>query len=94
MKDHIKINGKEYPFWFALKAQRSLSDVKNLADKDDMFYLWIAMKYGAIKEKQKFELTEEQVYDLMDSDVDAWREACNLLSEQMGKLVPPMEEKK
>lgn len=79
------INKKEYPFWFAIKAQKELAKME-IEGKDEIVFLWLGLKYGAIKEGKEFKLSEDEVLTMFDLDVKAYGEACNLLSEQMGKL--------
>ena len=83
--NEIKLNGTNYPFWFSIKAQKELAKI-DIDGKDEICFLWLGLKYGAIKEGKEFTLTEEDVLTLFDADVKAYGEACNLLSEQMGKL--------
>jgi hypothetical protein len=84
--DNLQLNGKDYPFWFALKAQREMSKCKTLVDKDDTYFIWLGLKYGAKKENIGFELTEDGLVDLLEDDLEAYEKACQLLGEQMGKL--------
>lgn len=84
--DELKLNDKTYPFWFALKAQREMSSCKNLVDKDDIYFIWLGLKYGAKKENITFDLTEDKLIDILEDDLKAYENACVLLGAQMGKL--------
>ena len=83
--DYIKLNGEDHPFWYAVKAQREVSRV-NLEDKDQIYFLWIGLKYGAIKEKKDFKLSEDDLLDILEDHVDEYISASKMLGEQMGKL--------
>lgn len=84
--DELKLNGKNYPFWFAIKAQREMLGNKNLVDKDDIYFIWLGLKYGALKNKVPFDFTENALVDLLEDDMDAYGKACDLLGAHMGKL--------
>jgi len=83
--DFLKLNKKEYPFLFAIKAQKEMA-AADLAAKDDMYFIWLGLKFGAMAENKIFEFTEEGLVDLFEVDLDAYGEACNLLGAHMGKL--------
>ena len=81
----IEIKGQERPFWFAIKAQRELSKA-DIETKDNMYMVWLGFKYGAIKENVSFDLTEEDIVDFFEVNLEAFKEVKELLAEQMGKL--------
>lgn len=82
----IKIGDKEYPFRFALKAQREMSQCENLETKDDVYFIYLGLKYGAIDDGQKWELNEDQVLDMLENDMEAYGRLCEVLGKQMGDL--------
>ena len=84
--DYIKVKGKDFPFWYALKANREMSKVKDLAEKDDVYFIWLGLKYGALREGLKFELKEQDVVDAFDDNLEEYAEANKVLNEQLGKL--------
>jgi hypothetical protein len=84
--DYIKLNGKDHPFWYAVKAQREVAKV-NLEDKDQVYFIWIGLKYGALKEKKDFKLTEDELLDIFEDNVEEYVQASELLDDQMGKLL-------
>lgn len=83
--DILKLNGVEYPFHYAVKAQSEMGKV-DMSKKDDIYLIWLGLKYGAIKEKKKFVLTEENLLDIFEDDMDALGKACQLLATDLGKL--------
>ncbi len=84
--DELELNEKKYPFWFAIKAQREMLGNKNLVDKDDIYFIWLGLKYGAKKGNIPFELTEGGLIDILEDDMEAYGKACDLLGAHMGKL--------
>ena len=84
--DYITIDKKKYPFWFAIKANRELSKNDKLAEKDDLYFLWLGFKYGSIYEKKTFPYTEEALVDIFEEDIDLFAKAEKLLAVQMGKM--------
>jgi len=83
--DYLKLNKKEYPFLFAIKAQKEMA-AADLTSKDDLYFIWLGLKYGAMAENKVFEFTEEGLVDLFEVDMDAYGAACDLLGSHMGKL--------
>ena len=84
--DYIKIGDKKHPFLFAIKAQREMSKCEDLATKDDIYFLWLAFKYGAICESKECPYTEGGLVDLLETDMELFAKCEALLGEQMGKL--------
>ena len=84
--DYLKLEGQEYPFLYAVKAQREAMKA-NTEEKDDIYFIFLALKYGSRKEGVEFKLTEDKLYDLFEDDLDAYEAACVLLGEQMGKVM-------
>jgi len=83
--DILKLAGKDHPFLFAIKAQREMSKV-NLSEKDDIYFIWLGLKYGAIKDQKEFNLSEDDLVDLFEDDLDAYEQGCKLLGDHLGKL--------
>ena len=83
--DYIKLNEKKYPFWFAMKAQREMMN-EDMSKKDDVYLIWLGLKYGAVAEKTEFNISEDELLDIFELDQDAFKQAYKILSEQMGKL--------
>lgn len=84
--DYITIDKKKYPFLFAIKAQREMSKCEELTEKDDIYFLWLAFKYGSISESKEFPYTEDGLVDLFEVDMELYAKCEALLGEQMGKL--------
>lgn len=84
--DELELNKKKYPFWFAIKAQREMLGNKKLEDKDDIYFIWLGLKYGALKNKVPFDITESALVDILEDDMEAYGKACDLLGAHMGKL--------
>lgn len=82
----IKIGDKEYPFHFALKAQKEMQQCEDLTKKEDSYFIYLGLKYGALDNGQKWELTEDQVLDMLEKDMDAFGRAADLLAKQMDSL--------
>jgi hypothetical protein len=83
--DKLKLGKTEYPFLFAIKAQREMGK-ENLTEKDDIYFIWLGLKYGAIKDGRTFDLTEDDLVDLFEDDLEAYEHGCKLLGEHLGKL--------
>ena len=83
--DYLTIKEESHPFWYSLKAQRELFKNTDAAE-DDVYLIWLGLKYGAIAEKKKFELTENQLLEFYDLNLDAFSVAHNLLQSHLGKL--------
>ncbi len=84
--DYITIEKKKYPFLFAIRAQREMSKCEELVKKDDVYFLWLAFKYGAQKESKDCPFTEDELVDMFEDDMDLFAKCEVLLGEQMGKL--------
>jgi hypothetical protein len=82
--DYIKLKGEKHPFWFALKAQREFSKAE--LGVDNMYLLWLGLKYGAMKEGKEFTMSEDDVLNIFEDDVSEYNDAGKVLLEQMGKL--------
>ena len=82
----IKISGKEFPFRFALKAQRELSSLEDTSKVDDVYLIYLGLKYGALDEGLKWEYTEDEILDLLEKDMDAFEKCCELLGRDMASL--------
>lgn len=80
------IKGEEHPFRFAIKAQREMSQCKDLEKKDDIYFIWLGFKYGSMSEGKTFPFSEDQLVDIFDADMDAFGQACELLAKDMGDL--------
>lgn len=83
--DTITIEKKEYPFLFAIKAQREMSNA-DLEKKDDIYFIYLGLKYGSKKEGKEFPFTEDALLDIFENDLGAYEKACGLLGAHMGKL--------
>ena len=83
--DYIKLNEKKYPFWFAMKAQREMIKA-DMTDKDDIYLIFLGLKYGGIKEKTPIDIDEEGLLDIFEDDMNAFKAAYQLLTKQMGEL--------
>jgi len=83
--DYIELNGKEHPFWFAMKAQREMMSV-DMEGKDDIYLIWLGLKYGAKLEKVEFTLSEDDLLDIFEVNKDQFKDAYKLLAKQMGEL--------
>ncbi len=84
--DYIEIEKKKHPFLFAIRANREMSKCEDLAKKDDIYFVWLGFKYGAIRESKDCPFTEDALVDLFEDDMDLFAECEALLGEQMGKL--------
>ena len=83
--DFIKLKEKEHPFLFAIKAQREMGKV-DLTQKDDIYFIWLGLKYGAIKQGIEFKMTEDDLVDIFEDDLDAYEKGCKVLGDHLGKL--------
>jgi len=84
--DYIKLKDKEYPFLFAIKAQKEMQQCEDLIKKDDTYFIWLGLKYGSIAEEKDFTLTEDQLIDIFELDLECFEKAATLLGSQVGKL--------
>jgi hypothetical protein len=89
--DKLKLKDKEYPFLFAIRAQREMSK-EDLTQKDDIYYIWLGLKYGSIKQGLDFNLSEDDLIDIFDDELEqsgesqSYQKAAQLLGDHMGKL--------
>jgi hypothetical protein len=81
----VKLKGEEYPFLFAIKAQKEVQKTE-VIDKDDIYFIWLGFKYGAKKEGKEFPFTEDALEDIFENDMEAYAKSCELLGEDMGTL--------
>jgi len=72
--DYIKVKGESLPFWFALKAQIELARSES-AGKDNLYLIWLGLKYGAIKEGKEFTMLESDILDAFEDDIDEYHAA-------------------
>ena len=84
--DYITIDKKKYPFWFANKANREMSKCEELTEKDEVYFFWLAFKYGSISEGKDFPYTEDGLLDIIEVDRELFTKCGKLFGEQMGKL--------
>lgn len=82
----IKLKKEEYPFLFANKANKEMLQCENLAEKDDMYFIYLGFKYGSKREGKEFPLTQEALEDIFETDLDAYEKAAIQLGEDMGRL--------
>ena len=83
--DYLKLEGKDHPFLFAIKASKEMQKA-DLQEKDDLYFIYLGLKYGAIREKKQFPYTEDALIDIFEDDLEAYEHACDLLGSHMGKL--------
>ena len=81
----VKLKGEDHPFLFAIKAQREMTG-EDLTAKDDIYFIWLGLKYGAKKEGKEFPYTEEALVDILEDDMAAYEKLCVLLGADMGTL--------
>jgi hypothetical protein len=83
--DYIKLNEKDYPFWFSMKAQREMIQA---GDKysDDVYLIWLGIKYGCLLEKKDLDLDEDKLLDIFEVDKHAFKNAYKILNDHMGEL--------
>ena len=81
----IKLKGEDYPFLFAIKAQREMLD-QDITKKDDIYFIYLGFKFGSKKEGKEFPFTEDGLVDIFEDDLDAYEKACEQLGADMGKL--------
>ena len=84
--DELNIKGKKYPFLFANRANREMSKCKDLAKKDDVYFLWLGFKYGSILDGKKFPYSEDELVDIFDLNMKLFAEAGVIFAEQMGEF--------
>ena len=87
--DTLKIKDKDYPFSFSMLAQREMLKT-DISKKDDfeltIYFVWLGLKYGAIRNNKKFELTEKELSFMFDDDYEAWNRAGELLGERLALM--------
>lgn len=83
--DYIKFKGEDYPFWYSIKANREMMK-RDINEVDETYLIFLGMKYGAVNEKKKFELSESEVLDHFEINLDEFKIACAMLEEQSGKF--------
>jgi len=92
MTKQVTINGAYYPVKFGFSALISFTDAAGLALEDlenlgdgmtlgtALTLVWAGLKDGARKEKQPFDLTVEDVADLIDDDQEAINNVLELFA--------------
>lgn len=83
--DYSKLDGKDQPFWYAILANREYGK-NDLSTKDNIYPLWLGFKYGAKAEKIEFNLSEDDVAEIFDRNLEEYSQACKILDSQLGKL--------
>lgn len=87
--NYIRINNQDYPFSFSLLAQKEMLET-DISEKKDfeltLYFLWLGFKYGAIREKKEFTLSQDDLLNLFDDDFEAWVKANDLLGERLGLM--------
>ena len=63
-----------------------MSRCKDLAKKDDVYFLWLGFKYGSILSGGKFPYSEDELVDIFDLDMKLFAEAGKVFAEQMGEF--------
>lgn len=88
----LVIDKKKYPFYlgvrawkeYAMEFQSNGSELK-LEGLDDIYIIYLALKYGAKKEGKEFTLTPEGVEELLDNDIRAYMEAVEIITNFLAK---------
>jgi len=100
MVDTITLSGKDYPVSLGFASLREaektkgkslatiMGDLESASVTDTVYLCWLGLKHGARREGVEWELSEEQVADLLD-EPGKLTELSNLIGEQLGKIFAP-----
>ena len=100
MTHTININGESYPLrygfaalmTFSKKTGINLEELEALSEGIDLYtavaLLWSGLKDGARKEKKQFNLSVEDIADLLDDDVDVLTTALELFAKSFAQAEP------
>lgn len=103
MIDIITTGGKEYYIRFGFNALRLFSNENNLslADMDKLgqeislqqtlSLIHVGFREGARKMKQNFDMTIDDVADLLDNDATVMQRAMEIFQEHIGNFTPEEE---
>lgn len=97
MTKHVLINGNEMPVKFGFAAlmeftesmKMNMQDLESLGDNITLTQavklIWCGLKHGHRVEKVPFDLTVDDVADLMDTDMNVMEDVLKVFSESFGE---------
>ena len=102
----IFINGKDYPVKYGFAALRAFSDATNISLQQlstignnmsitqALALVWAGLKDGARVMKQDFNMSIDDVADLLDQDQDAMSKVLKVFEESLAKPTKSKGKKK
>lgn len=93
---YLKAGGKERPFLFSFRAIDELTEDKTIkagSFKHIAKACFLGFKYGALKQKQEVDFTQESVFDWLDDDLKMVNRMAKIMETAMNTINSEEEDK-